>query len=168
MHEINDEFDEDYKSKTEIKKEMHDLQDLSRKIVGLSKAQRARLPIDDTMQDALILADKIKNKHDAFNRHMQYVAKVLRESDLEAIEAELSAIANKHQQETKKFHELEELRDKIIAGSNDDIESLLAECPDMERQKLRQLVRQAAKEVKAEKPARGYRELFKYIKEHKA
>ena len=30
---------------------------------------------------------------------------------------------------------------------------------------MRQLVRNAAKEVKAEKPARGYKELFQYLKD---
>ncbi len=146
---------------------MHELQALGRKIVAMSKAQRAKLPLDDDMKDALVLADKIKNKHEAAKRHMQYIGKLLREADLEAIHLAMDAIANKHQQETIKFQQLEQLRDQLIAGNNDDAEALLAESPNMERQKLRQLIRQAAKEVKAEKPGKSYRDLFQYIKENK-
>lgn len=159
--------EEEFISKTQIKKEMHDLQELGRKIIALSKTQRAKLPLDEDMFDALILADKIKNKHEAYKRHMQYIGKILREADLEGIKAGMDVFANKHQQESLWFHHLEEFRDQLIAGSNDDAEALLAECPDMERQKLKQLIRQAAKEVKAEKPAKSYRDLFQYIKEHK-
>ncbi|WP_448245400.1 ribosome biogenesis factor YjgA [Thalassotalea agariperforans] len=161
------EQDEEFISKSQIKKEMHELQALGRKIVAMSKAQRAKLPLDDDMKDALVLADKIKNKHEAAKRHMQYIGKLLREADLEAIHLAMDAIANKHQQETIKFQQLEQLRDQLIAGNNDDAEALLAESPNMERQKLRQLIRQAAKEVKAEKPGKSYRDLFQYIKENK-
>lgn len=161
------EQDEDFVSKSQIKKEMHELQALGRKIVAMSKAQRAKLPLDEDMRDALVLADKIKNKHEAAKRHMQYIGKVLREADLEAIHLAMEALANKHQQETIKFQQLEQLRDQLIAGNNDDAEALLAESPRMERQKLKQLIRQAAKEVKAEKPSKNYRDLFQYIKENK-
>jgi ribosome-associated protein len=75
-------------------------------------------------------------------------------------------MANKHQQETAKFLHLESTRDELIAQGNDVVEALLSEHQGMERQKLRQLVRQASKEHKAEKPGKYYRDLFAYLKEH--
>lgn len=155
-------------SKSQLKREMHELQELGRKIVSLPKAQRSKLPLDESMQSALVVADKIKNKHEPFNRHIQFISKLLREADLDAIQNQLDIFANKHQQVTLQFQHLETLRDNLIAGSNQDIEDMLTQCPTMERQKLRQLVRQAAKEVKAEKPAKSYRDLFQYIKENQA
>lgn len=155
-------------SKSQLKREMHELQELGRKIVSLPKAQRSKLPLDESMQSALVVADKIKNKHEPFNRHIQYISKLLREADLDAIQTQLDIFANKHQQVTLQFQHLENLRDNLIAGGNQDIEDMLIQCPSMERQKLRQLVRQAAKEVKAEKPAKSYRDLFQYIKENHA
>ena len=160
------EQEEDFISKSQVKKEMLDLQALGRKIVAMPKSQRAKLPLDDEMRDALVLADKIKNKHEAAKRHMQYIGKVLREADLDGINEALDFIANKHQQETLQFLHLETLRDNLISGS--DPEVVLNDCPTMERQKLRQLIRQAAKEVKAEKKGRGYRDLFQYIKENRS
>ena len=125
---------------------MHDLQELGRQLVNLPKSQRNKLPLDENMQDAMQLADKIRNKHEAYKRHIQYIGKLLRDADLEAIQKMLNLFANKHQQENQQFHHLEALRDQLIEQGNQAIESLLAEQPTMERQKLRQLVRQASKE----------------------
>ena len=161
-----DELDEDLKSKSEIKREMHRLQDFGQKIVEMSKHQRSRLPLTDELKDAMVLADKILNKHEALRRHIRHIAKILSETDLEPIYQALDVMANKHQQESVKHTKLESLRDALIEGDNDEIESLLTENPEMERQKLRQLIRQAAKEVKAEKPAKYFKELFSYLKSH--
>lgn len=161
-----DELDEDLKSKSEIKREMHRLQDFGQKIVEMSKHQRSRLPLTDELKDAMVLADKILNKHEALRRHIRHIAKILSETDLEPINQALDVMANKHQQESVKHTKLESLRDELIEGGNETIESLLAENPAMERQKLRQLVRQASKEAKAEKPAKYCKELFNYLKSH--
>ena len=167
-HSANDidEFDEDFKSKSEIKREMHQLQDFAKSLVEMSKHQRSRLPLSEDLQDAMVTADKISNKHEALRRHIRHIAKILLETDLEPIQKAIDIMANKHQQESAKFIRLEQLREQLIAQGSDTIENLLSQYPQMERQKLRQLVRQAAKEVKAEKPGKHYRELFSYLKSH--
>ncbi|WP_286233588.1 ribosome biogenesis factor YjgA [Thalassotalea sediminis] len=164
-HDI-DEFDEDYKSKTEIKREMHAMQDFAMKLVKLSKAQRAKVPFTEELLESLTLADKIKNKPEALRRHVRFMSKVLLETDLTDINQALDIMANKHQQDTSRHLRLEQLRDELIAQGNDKIEEMLQNCPQMERQKLRQLVRQASKEINAEKPGKSHRDLFNYIKEY--
>jgi len=161
-----DEFDEELKSKTEIKREMHELQDFAFKIVKMSKHQRSKLPLTEELEDALVLADKIQNKHEALRRHVRFIAKVLSETDLTDIKQAMDVMANKHQQENAKFHHLENLRDELIDNKGETIEQLLSEHPSMERQKLRQVVRHAVKEKAAEKQGKYYRELFAYLKEH--
>lgn len=159
-----DELDEDLKSKSEIKREMHQLQDFGQKLVEMSKHQRSRLPLTDELKDAMVLADKILNKHEALRRHIRHIAKILSETDLEPIHQAIDVMANKHQQESAKHIKLEGIRNELIAGDNDTVESLLSQNPTMERQKLRQLVRQAKKEAAAEKPAKYFKELFAYLK----
>ena len=171
MHHLDNEYDgldEELKSKSELKREMHRLQDFAMKLVKLSKHQRSKLPLTEEIKENLALADKILNKHDALNRHVRFLAKVLLETDLEPIKNALEVMANKHQQETAKFHLLEQLRDDLIEQGNERIESLLVKHGNMERQKLRQLVRQATKEKAADKPGKYYRELFAYLKENMA
>ncbi|MDO6444799.1 ribosome biogenesis factor YjgA [Colwellia sp. 1_MG-2023] len=160
------EFDEELKSKSEIKREMHQMQDFALKLVKLSKHQRSKIPFPEDFKQELILADKIINKHEALRRHVRHMAKVLCEMDLEPINQALDIMANKHQQETAKFVHLESLRDQLIDKGNDFIEEVLNENESMERQKLRQLIRQAAKEKKLEKLGKGYRDLFAYLKTH--
>jgi len=164
-HEI-DEFDEDFKSKTEIKREMHEMQDFALKLVKLSNTQRKKIPFTEELEECLRLADKIKNKHEALRRHVRFMSKVLLETDLTDIYQALDVMANKHQQESSKFTKLEQMRDDLIAQGNEKVEAMLVDYPTLERQKLRQLVRQATKEVKAEKTGKSFRDLFAYIKEH--
>ena len=160
-----DELEEELKSKTEIKREMHKLQDFAQRIIEMSKHQRSRLPLSDDLKDAMVVADKIANKHEALRRHIRHVAKILLETDLEPINHAIDVMANKHQQETAKFVHLEQLRDELIDNGNEAVEAALTEFPSMERQKLRQLVRHAAKEKKAEKIGKHYKNLFAYLKE---
>ena len=164
-HDI-DELDEDLKSKSEIKREMHQLQDFALKLVKMSKHQRSRLPLTEELKAAMVLADKILNKHEALSRHIRYIAKVLSETDLAPIHQAIDVMANKHQQETAKFVRLEQLRDELIEQGANDIEELLGQYPGLERQKLRQLVRHAAKEKSAEKTGKHYKNLFSYLKEN--
>jgi ribosome-associated protein len=166
MPESAPEFDDELKSKSEIKREMHKLQDFALKLVKLSKHQRSKIPFSESFKYELVLADKINNKHEALRRHIRHMAKVLSEMDLAPINQALDVMANKHQQETAKFIHLENLRDELIEKGNDVIEELLGKHETMERQKLRQLVRQAAKEKKSEKIGKYHRDLFAYLKEH--
>jgi len=160
------EIDQELKSKTEIKKEMHQLQDFGQRLIEMSKHQRSRLPLTEALKDAMIVADKIRNKNEALRRHIRHIAKILLETDLAPINQAIDVMANKHQQETAKFTRLENLRDELIEQGNDAIEALLTEFTKMERQKLKQLVRHAAKEKKAEKLGKHYRNLFTYLKEN--
>jgi len=164
IDDLTPEMEEELKSKTEIKREMHQLQDFAQSLVEMSKHQRSLIPLSEDLKDAMTVADKIRNKHEALRRHIRHIAKILLETDLEPIHQAIDVMANKHQQATAKFVRLENLRDELIEQGNDAIEALLVEFGQMERQKLKQLVRNAAKEKKAEKLGKHYRNLFDYLK----
>ncbi len=166
IDDLSSEIDQELKSKTEIKREMHQLQDFGQKLVEMSKHQRSRLPLSEDLKYAMIVADKIRNKNEALRRHIRHIAKILVETDLAPIHQAIDVMANKHQQETSKFTRLENLRDELIEQGSEAIEALLTEFEKMERQKLKQLVRNAAKEKKAEKLGKHYRNLFTYLKEY--
>jgi ribosome-associated protein len=166
IDDLSSEIDQELKSKTEIKREMHQLQDFGQKLVEMSKHQRSRLPLTEELKYAMIVADKIRNKNEALRRHIRHIAKILVETDLAPIHQAIDVMANKHQQETAKFTRLESLRDELIEQGSEAIEALLTEFEQMERQKLKQLVRHAAKEKKAEKLGKHYRNLFAYLKEN--
>jgi ribosome-associated protein len=155
--------EEEGKSKSQIKREMHELQKLGEELVALSAAARAKIPLDDELQDALQLADKLGNKREALRRHIQFIGRLTRTRDLEPIEQALALLRNTNQAATRQFHKVENWRDKLITDS-DAVTEFIAAYPEVDVQQLRQLIRNAKKEQEKQQPPKYYRELFQLIK----
>ena len=159
-----DDWDREFgKSKTQVKKEMHALQALGEELVELSPASRAKIPMSAELADALRLADKMPKKHEALRRHIQFIGKLMRTEELEPIERALALIRNTNQAATRKFHLVEDWRDKLIADG-DTVTQFVAEYPTVDVQQLRTLIRNAKKEQEKNQPPKAYRELFQLIK----
>ena len=155
-----------YVSKSELKREAQEFHQLGSEIAKMGKKQRERLPLNDDLKEAMVVADKISNKSDAYRRHLNYIAKTLRTvENIEEIKAIIDVMLNKNNQAEVMIKKIEQLRSDLIEQGDDLINETIAQYPALERQKMRQLVRNAAKEVKAEKPAKGYKELFQYLKD---
>ncbi|MCW8349009.1 MULTISPECIES: ribosome biogenesis factor YjgA [Vibrio] len=149
-------------SRTEMKNDMEALQKLGEELVGLKPSVLAKFPLSDDLRDAIKDAQRFKNE--ARRRQLQYIGKVMRNVDPEPIQAALDKIRNKHSQQTAALHKLEELRDKIVEEGDSAIAEALDSYPDLDRQRLRQLARQAKKEKSASKPAKAFREIFQMLK----
>jgi len=155
-----------YVSKSELKRDAQQYQQLAIDLAAMSNKQRERLPLSDDLIEAMVVADKIRAKSEAYRRHINYISKTLRTTDNVAdIEAAIELMLNKNNQADVLLNKIETTRTNLINSGDSLINDLLEEFPALERQKLRQLVRQAAKEAKAEKPAKGYKDLFQYLKE---
>lgn len=155
-----------YVSKSELKRDAQEFHQLGADIAKMGKKQRERLPLNDDLKAAMVVADKISNKSDAYRRHLNYIAKTLRTvENIDEIKALIDIMLNKNNQAEVLIKKIEQLRSDLITQGDDLINQTIEQYPSLERQKMRQLVRNAAKEVKAEKPARGYRELFQYLKD---
>ena len=94
---------------------------------------------------------------------MQHIGKLLREEDETSIRQTLDQISQPQREEVKIFHEIEQWRDRLLAGDDEAINQLVSKYSDADRQHLRQLVRNARKEQQQEKPPRSTRLLFQYI-----
>jgi ribosome-associated protein len=163
-----DEEDFEPKSKTQLKNEMHELQQLGVKLVDLGQGALDKIPMSAELRDAVMLARRINRKKEGFRRQLQLIGKLMRNTDVQPIREALDILENKHQQLVKQHHHLEQLRDDIIAQGDDVINRVVEEHPVLERQKLRQLSRQANKEKAANKPPKSSRELFQYLKQELA
>ena len=136
------EFDEiEYVSKSQLKRESHAIQDLGKRLVALPADHLARIPLDEPVLEAIALAHRIQNKRSALKRHYQFLGKLLRARDTDAIQAALSEIDNESQQSIQRHHRAEHWRDRIIEQGADAIEAFVAEAAKANRQKLRQLWR---------------------------
>jgi ribosome-associated protein len=157
-------IEEEEISKSQIKREADALKLIGRELVLLSKKQLPKIPASDLLFHAISVAHKIEGKNEALRRQIQYIGKVLRNEDCDAIRNAIDKLNNKHQQLTHATQRLEKLRDELIDQGDSKINILLEQFPSLERQKLRQLVRQANKEKKADKPLKAAKDLFIYLK----
>ena len=151
-------------SKSQIKREMQALKQLGEQIIAMSDAQRARFPLSDDLLAAVEETGRIKAR-EARRRHMQYVGKLMRGEDLEGIQAVFDEIENETLRRDHAFHRLEQWRDRLIAEGDDAVEAFVVEFPDVERQALRQLIRNARREREQGKPPTNARRLFRLIRD---
>lgn len=158
-----DEHDENWVSKTQVKRECHDLQDLGEAMSQLEPSALNKIPMDDSLRDAIITLRKIK-KGSALKRQKQYVGKLLRNSDFEPIREAYEKVVNHYREDVKLFHKLENWRDRLLEEGDKALGDLLDEMPQLDRQHLRQLIRQASKEKQQNKPPKSSREIFKYLR----
>ncbi|MBM7038014.1 hypothetical protein ST37_03190 [Vibrio sp. qd031] len=149
-------------SKTELKRDMEELQKLGEELVGLKPSVLEKFPIPEDLAHAISDAQRFKNE--ARRRQLQYIGKVMRNIDIEPLQAALDKYRNKHSQASAELHKLEQLRDSVVEQGDVAINQVLDLYPSADRQQLRQLARQANKEKKQSKPPRAYREIFQILK----
>lgn len=156
--------DDEYVSRTGQKVESEAAQKLGMRLVDLSKSQLARMELDEFLYDAILHSKNIKTKTEAYRRHLQYIGKLMRGFDPEPIEATLDKILNKNNNETAQVHIFEKMRERLLTLGDDEINALIELHPQLDRQKLRQLIRQANKELTKGPDSKSSRELFKYLR----
>lgn len=152
-------------SKTQRKKAVTAMQDLGRALVGMDERQLDKLPLTEILRAAIREYRRLPNSREGRRRQMQYIGRLMRDQDA----AEIQAILDRSHQNVKRenafFHSLEEQRDRLIEGDDELLEELIRDCPALEIQHLRQLVRQARKERAENKPPAASRKLFRYLRE---
>lgn len=158
----NDAFGE--KSKTQVKRELHALQDLGERLSTLKPDLQDKLPLSDAMRKALKDAPK-HTAHIARKRHIQYIGKLMRDQDVEAILTLVDQLDASTRQYNERFHALERWRDRLLNEGDPAFEAFVNDYPDTDRQHLRGLIRQAVHEAEHNKPPASIRKVFKYIRE---
>lgn len=163
MSELHDDFPAE-KSKTQVKRELHALQELGQRLAGLKPDVQDRLPITDPLRRALADAPK-HTANVAKKRHIQYIGKLMREQDIPAILAVVDQLDASTREYNERFHALERWRDRLLTGSDTDLDAFVASYPETDRQHLRGLLRQAQHEAAHNKPPAAARKVFKYLRE---
>ena len=142
-----DESSEEWISKTRKKKEMQYRQELGEKLLTLKQNQLEELCLPEELLRAFEETKRIK-KNEALRRHKQYIGRLMRDLDIDPIVNYLEKLETSHHINTRAFHQLELLRDSLLAGGNSEIGEAIEAFPQVDRQKLRQLVRNAKNEKK--------------------
>ncbi|GGY69405.1 ribosome biogenesis factor YjgA [Marinobacter zhanjiangensis] len=157
--------DELIKSKSQLKREMHALQDLGKRMMDLSDEQLTSLPMSETLKAAIVESRRIR-QHEARRRHLQYLGKVIRnEEDPEALRRAVEAFDAGSEEHTRRHHLAERWRDRLIAEGNTAVAGFIEHCPTTDVQHLRNLLRNAQKDVKSGNNTGQSRKLFRYLRE---
>ncbi len=160
-HDEEDDFIEP-PSKSSLKREMHALQDLGEQLVALSPERLKKVPLPDSLYEAIRAAQGFKME--ARRRQMQYIGKLMRKIDPAPIQAQLDIFSGNSAAEVAKMHRLERLREQLL--EDDKVLGTIAETwPDADLQYLRTLRRNALKEREAGKPPKSFREIFRVLRE---
>lgn len=146
-------------SKSKRKRDMIALQKMGEQLVNLPAAQLDKIPLDPVLADAIADARNI-NSREGKRRQLQYIGRLMRNADLEPIQSALDKLALKSGQSKAKLHQTERWRDQLIAEDDSALQAFLDQYPDVDRQKLRQLVRNAKKALRG-----ADTELFRYLRQ---
>jgi ribosome-associated protein len=150
-------------SKSAVKREMLALQRLGQRLMESGPRLWEQLELSAALRDALEESRRLKGNA-AVRRHVRRLGKLLREGDVDQVKILFDRIDNAHSQDRDRFHRLERWRDRLVGEGDAALEALLAVCPGADRQRLRQMIRTARKELEAGKPPAASRKLFKYIR----
>ncbi len=150
-------------SKTKIKQQMLDLQDIGEQLVELSKDRLKEIDLPERLYDAVHEMKRITT-FGARKRQMQYIGRLMRDVDAAPIIAKLEVWSGKSNQHIAWLHQLERWRDRLLEDES-TLTELLTEHPAVDAQRLRALIRNAIKEKELEKPLKSYREIFQVLRE---
>nr|WP_320190200.1 ribosome biogenesis factor YjgA [uncultured Desulfobacter sp.] len=145
-------------SKTKKKKIAENLQKLGEELSLLAVNQLEQLNLDPDLFKALVEAKSI-TANVAARRHRQYIGTLMRQVDPEPILAALEQLkaaptglySPKPEIDPQTDKNIRALLDKLLAWDDELMETILSANPDMDRQRLRQLIRNANKDITGQK-----------------
>jgi ribosome-associated protein len=151
-------------SKSQRRREALEVKSLASRLIGLSPALLAKVPLDEPVRAAIREARSIRSNV-ARKRQLQFVAKLLRRDDPEPILLALEAFENDARQLSGRQHRTEAWRDHLLESGDSAVGELLSARRDADVQSLRQLMRKAGQEAADGKPPAAARGLFRMLRE---
>ena len=142
MNTTPENSDDAWVSKTQKKKQMDALQDLGAELTRLSADTLKKIGLPEDLLQA-VLAHKKITSNSALKRQVQYIGRLMRETDPAPIEAYLA---------------------KIKGDNTAHNTELVAKYPAIDVGSLRTLIRNARKEKEQAKPPKAYRALFQQLR----
>ena len=164
----SNEFEQEYErpSKSELKRQMDELQKLGAQLVAEPRDRVKRVPMPEDVKEAILMCQTITN-HEGRRRQLQFVGKKMRtltEEEVAVIQRTIDSWKGASKAETAALHALERRREKLLSDDK-ALTQLLEENPELDVQQLRTLIRNARKEQAENKPPKAYREIFQILKD---
>jgi ribosome-associated protein len=158
---------DDRPSKSELKRQMHELQALGQALLELPANRSAALDLSEGLRDALAEYHRTRS-FEGKRRQIQYIGKQMRFNDPEPIREAIAAYKLGGAKESLALHEAERWREELLA-SDEAVTRWINQFAQTDAQHLRNLLRSARKDAKSEavdkRHGKSYRELFQLVKQ---
>lgn len=159
-------------SRTERKHASEHLQETGEALETLRADLFDALPLPDKLREAIVEVRRLTH-FGALRRQRQFIGKLMRGLDEAELAAVTAALETQHAQsaaEARRLHEIEDWRDRLIAG-DEALTAWLDAHPGTDAGRLRTLLRQARKDAEAHpsdgparRQGRAYREIFTLLR----
>ncbi len=166
-HNYLTESDPDALSKTQQKNESIALKKFGLELTDLPAKKLAELPVSEVTLNSLLDYQKITSNL-ARKRHLMFIGKCIRNEDEEKIRAFLETLQTSHSvapalAKSAEPNPIDTIIKELVASGEGKIESLLADNPSLERQTLRQILRNIKNAKKDIKKAQAVNKLKQYL-----
>jgi ribosome-associated protein len=151
-------------SKSELKRQSRELQDLGEELVRLPASALAGIDMPDELREAIETARRI-TAHGARVRQRLYIGKLLRRTHVEPIREALERRADMDRDRVPREHAIEEWRSRLLSDEAAAWGELGNRIAATDLTELRSLVRQARAESNGGRPPAAARKLFRRLRE---
>jgi ribosome-associated protein len=145
------------------------LQKVGEELVGLSVETLKKFELPERLLEALLDAKRINpNKHGGMNRQMQFIGKLMRETDAESVVAKLDELKAPSQKQNALNQLAEQWRTRMLADATavGAFKNELMADDDETGEALAALVAQAKAEYMKHQPPKYFRQLYKVLLKH--
>lgn len=168
--QFESEFDEDGYSKTQQKNESLAIKKFGLELIELSAQKLAKLPISDVTLKSLLDYQKMKTNL-ARKRHIMFIGKCLRNEDEQTIRDFIdSGLAESLKEKDAKqslsqTEPVDEIIEQLIEQGDSFIDKLISQNSNLQRQTLRQILRNIKNAKIAEKKQVAINKMKSYLKD---
>lgn len=154
---------DEWVSKTRMKKQMNELQDLGMELTKLSNDTLKKIGLPPELYEAVCMHKKITS-NGALKRQTQYIGRLMREVDAVPIRAFLAQLKGENAAHNAFLQRVEQMRSRLITDDN-ALTEFVAAYPHADVGSLHTLIRNTRKEQEAGKPPKHFRTLYQEIKQ---
>jgi ribosome-associated protein len=153
-------------SKSQLKREMTELQDLGERLLKLQPSKLRALPIPPELLEAVELAQRI-NSREGLRRQRQYIGRLMRAVDSQPLRAALDGDGAQHRAEVALMHAAEHWRERLLTET--DALAMLRQRYEaagaLPESEWSLAIEQARAEKARGQPGRHFRELYRMLRE---
>jgi len=165
-----DTHDEDYDkfenverlNKSQQKREIQALLDLGKQLAGLDAVALGKMDIPTALFHALL--DVQSMTFGAEKRQFKLICKMLRQINTESLQQTIDELGSRKEELDKNFHRTEYWREHLITDGQTAMTEFMAAYPQADSGQIRQLVRNANKELLQNKTPKSSRSLFRLLR----